>query len=61
MRKQAWFYLIGEDPKDIFPCRGMDWCGFSVAEYMEAYRDDHQIDVDVQRSFVFCFFVVLIR
>lgn len=42
VRRQAWFYLIGEDPKDISSC----------PEYMEPYRDDHQIDVDVQRSLV---------
>ena len=60
MRRQAWFYLIGEDPKDIFPCPGAGWYVFSFAEYMEAYRDDHQIDVDVQRSFVFSFFETLI-
>ena len=60
MRRQAWFYLIGEDPKDISSCPGSEWCGFPVAEYMEPYRDDHQIDVDVQRSLVSVFFPVFI-
>ena len=42
VRKVAWLLFIGADPENILQC----------PTYEEAYRDDHQIEVDVNRSFV---------
>lgn len=43
IRREAWLLLLGEDPNEILTC----------PNYKEPIRDENQIKVDVDRSFVY--------
>lgn len=53
VRKEAWLLLIGEDPDQILTCPSVNIANEWVVDYEEAIRDYSQINVDIQRSFVY--------
>ncbi|KAM7455418.1 hypothetical protein BLSTO_03825 [Blastocystis sp. subtype 1] len=52
VRRDAWLLLLGQNPYELQVCPCSSLAKESFKAYTDEYRTDHQIEVDIERSFV---------